>query len=127
MSAQVFCTINKVFSGSLSSSPMLGVEGSSYHRLQEHASACAISAKDEVQMTAKIDVRPPNVQAAGDSHQCPNGVLAKNAEPRTAAATEQVATASTSQPQIGGLALNQEPPRGVPVFVMLPLDTVRCY
>lgn len=124
MSAQVVYTVNKIFSSSLSSSPMLGVEGSSYHRLQEHVSHCALSAKDEVHMTAKMDVRLANVQAAEENHQRHNGVPATDAEPIIAPATEQIATASTSQPQIGGLALDAEPPRGVPVFVMLPLDTV---
>lgn len=124
MSVQVVYTINKVSSSSLSSSPMLGVEGSSCHRLQERVSHCALTAKDEVHMTAKMDLRPANVQVAGQGHQGHNGVRATDAEPISAAASEQIATASTSQPQIGGLALDPEPPRGVPVFVMLPLDTV---
>ncbi|CAL8469970.1 g9512 [Coccomyxa elongata] len=71
-----------------------------------------------------MDVRPANVQVAGEGHQGHNGVRATDAEPISAAASEQIATASTSEPQIGGLALDPEPPRGVPVFVMLPLDTV---
>ena len=65
-----------------------------------------------------------HIEAPAEAVQSQSEDPALDAGPKDAAAARQTATASTSQPQNGESAADPEPPNGVLVFVMLPLDTV---
>ncbi|EIE25773.1 glycoside hydrolase [Coccomyxa subellipsoidea C-169] len=104
---------------------MLGVvEGTKFHRVQEHASHCLVPSKEDIDRKLMMNGKAAHIDAPAEAVQSQSEDPALAAGPKDAAAARQTATASTSQPQNGESAADPEPPNGVPVFVMLPLDTV---
>lgn len=125
MSAQSSLTLDKVSGSSSGSSSMLGVkEGTKFHSLQEHGTCCALPAKEDLDRNLMMNGKPAHFAASADVVQSQSEVPTTDAVPKDAAAARQTATASTSEPQNGESIGDPEPSNGVPVFVMLPLDTV---
>jgi len=107
---------------------MLGVESTNYHSVQEHISRCVLQSKEEeVDRLFRMSDKPANVEANGGVVETQSQEPTRDAQQNATAAARQMAT-GTSQPQSRGEpAVDPGPPRGVPVFVMLPLDTVNTF
>lgn len=126
--SQTSVTVDRLSSSPSSGTRMLGVESTTYHSVQEHISRCVLQTKEEeVDRVFRMSDKLANVEASGGVVETQSQEPTRDAQQNATAAARQMAT-GTSQPQNRGEpAGDPEPPRGVPVFVMLPLDTVNTF